>query len=97
MADIIYTGIMPGLTGITSGLYPDGTFVQVNETGQVYRIAGGAPLYVSTWSAFGGAQPAALQRWWSRAWGPQKPWSTKEDEGGADGPAAPPARRPRHC
>jgi hypothetical protein len=55
MADIIYTGIMPGLTGITSGLYPDGTFVQVNETGQVYRIAGGAPLYVSTWSAFGGA------------------------------------------
>lgn len=35
----------------------DGTFVRVNETGEVYRIAGGAPVYVSTWNAFGGAQP----------------------------------------
>lgn len=35
----------------------EGTFVSVAETGRVYRIAGGAPLYVSTWNAFGGAQP----------------------------------------
>jgi hypothetical protein len=35
----------------------DGTFVHGSQTGQVYRLVGGAPLYVSTWSAYGGAQP----------------------------------------
>ncbi|MFY1631659.1 hypothetical protein ACN27F_34350 [Solwaraspora sp. WMMB335] len=35
----------------------DGTFVVVRENGQVYRIAGGAPLHVSSWDAFGGPQP----------------------------------------
>jgi surface antigen len=39
------------------GSFPDGTFVRDADTGAVYRIAGGAPLYVSTWSAFGGSQP----------------------------------------
>lgn len=40
--------------------YPaDGTFVTVNA-GYVYRFAGGAPIYVSTWSAVGGSQPATL-------------------------------------
>jgi hypothetical protein len=38
----------------------DGTFIQGAQTGQVYRIAGGAPIYVSTWSAFGGAQPTVV-------------------------------------
>jgi large repetitive protein len=33
----------------------DGTFV--SAAGMVYRIAGGAPVYVSTWSAFGGVKP----------------------------------------
>jgi hypothetical protein len=34
--------------------YPkDGTFVQLTGTPQVYRIAGGAPIYVSTWKAVG--------------------------------------------
>jgi hypothetical protein len=33
----------------------DGTFVVGAQRGEVYRIAGGAPLYVSTWAAFGGA------------------------------------------
>ena len=37
--------------------FPDGTFVQVSGTQDVYRIAGGAPLLVSDWSAFGGPQP----------------------------------------
>ena len=31
--------------------------MSVVESGRVYRIAGGAPLYVSTWDAFGGPQP----------------------------------------
>ena len=33
----------------------NGSFVSYN--GNVYRIAGGAPLYVSSWSIFGGPQP----------------------------------------
>src|SRR5664280_2013964 len=35
----------------------DGTFVSTSPRGEVYRIAGGAPLYVSNWAVFGGAQP----------------------------------------
>ena len=35
----------------------DGTFVVGAQRGEVYRFAGGAPVYVSTWAAFGGAQP----------------------------------------
>ena len=34
---------------------PDGSFV--SYVGYVYRIAGGAPLYVSSWAPFGGPQP----------------------------------------
>ena len=34
----------------------DGTFVVGAQRGEVYEIAGGAPVYVSTWAAFGGAQ-----------------------------------------
>jgi hypothetical protein len=46
----------------------DGTFVRATTTGAVYRIAGGAPVYVSNWSAVGGPQttvdidPAAVDR-----------------------------------
>ncbi|WP_188317103.1 CHAP domain-containing protein [Solihabitans fulvus] len=36
----------------------DGTLVNGSPTGQVYRFAGGAPLYVSSWSAIGGPQPS---------------------------------------
>jgi hypothetical protein len=45
------------VSGGTQQPFPDGSFVAVRETGRVYRIAGGAPLYVSTWSIYGGAQP----------------------------------------
>jgi hypothetical protein len=41
--------------GTTSGPPVDGSFVSYQ--GNVYRIAGGAPLYVSNWAAVGGAQP----------------------------------------
>jgi hypothetical protein len=34
----------------------DGTFINTS-TGHVYRIAGGAPFAVSSWSVFGGEQP----------------------------------------
>ncbi|MGN0063807.1 MAG: CHAP domain-containing protein [Nocardioides sp.] len=33
----------------------DGSFV--SNGGRVYRIAGGAPIYVTTWNIYGGAQP----------------------------------------
>ncbi len=48
------------LDGATAGagqLYPDGTFVQVSSSPGIYRIAGGAPLFVSDWSTVGGSQP----------------------------------------
>jgi Domain of unknown function (DUF1906) len=35
----------------------EGTFLSESGSAAVYRIAGGAPLYVSSWDGFGGAQP----------------------------------------
>jgi len=45
--------------GAASGgaLFPNGTFVQVSGSPDFYEIAGGAPLFVSSWSDVGGAQP----------------------------------------
>jgi hypothetical protein len=37
------------------GVFPDGSFIDYE--GNVFRIVGGAPLYVSSWSVFGGAKP----------------------------------------
>jgi hypothetical protein len=34
----------------------DGAFVRVKESGEIYRIAGGAPIYVSDWAGYGGPQ-----------------------------------------
>ena len=42
----------------------DGTLISTVQDGRVYRIAGGASLYVSTWSAVGGPQPTvAVDQW----------------------------------
>ncbi len=49
-----------GATANTSGPIPNGTFVEVNGVPAVYRIVGGAPLYVSGWAGFGGVQPVKL-------------------------------------
>jgi hypothetical protein len=47
---------------------PDGTFVQVAGSNAIYRIAGGAPLYVSDWNAVGGPQPyTVISAAWFRA------------------------------
>ena len=35
----------------------DGTFIRTTSNGATYRMAGGAPLYVSSWTPFGGAKP----------------------------------------
>ncbi len=38
--------------------YPaDGTYVRAGNTGPVYRIAGGAPIYVTGWANVGGVRP----------------------------------------
>ena len=44
----------------------NGTFL-TTTTGQTYRVAGGAPIAVSTWSVFGGAQPAVMIDPWDIA------------------------------
>ena len=36
---------------------PDGTFVQEAGSPDVYRVAGGAPLLVTSWSSYGSPQP----------------------------------------
>jgi hypothetical protein len=36
---------------------PDGTFVQEAGSTDVYRVAGGAPLLVTSWAPYGGPQP----------------------------------------
>jgi Domain of unknown function (DUF1906) len=37
-------------------VYPDGTFVQEAGSPAIYRIAGGAPVFVSDWTTVGGPQ-----------------------------------------
>jgi lysozyme len=54
--DILHAG-GSGPYSHLSSMVRDGTFVKGAETGQVYEVAGGAPLFVSTWSTFGGIQP----------------------------------------
>jgi hypothetical protein len=71
---VLLVGVILGLTGLPASAAashddwpdtPNGSFVQVSGSGQVYRIAGGAPLFVSTWAPFGGRQrviPISLQQ-----------------------------------
>lgn len=47
----------PGVYSHLDALPMDGTFIGGAEKGTVYRIAGGAPVYVSNWAYFGGLQP----------------------------------------
>ena len=53
----IDSNYLDGATAGSGGLFPDGTFVEVSGDPAIYRIAGGAPLLVSSWDAFGGPQP----------------------------------------
>ena len=43
-----------------SGSVAEGSFVQVSGSAAIYRIAGGAPLYVSNWNNVGGSQPFSV-------------------------------------
>jgi hypothetical protein len=53
----IDSNYLDGPTAAAVAPFPDGTFVQVTGLAAIYRIAGGAPLYVSSWDAVGGPQP----------------------------------------
>ena len=52
-----YLGWMDPGGSAGSGQPANGSFVQVSGSAAIYEIAGGAPLYVSSWSAVGGSQP----------------------------------------
>jgi hypothetical protein len=48
--------------------YPaDGTLINTTDDGGVYEIAGGAPLYLSSWSAIGGSRPSVGVDGWDVA------------------------------
>jgi len=51
---------LDGATADTASSIADSTFVAVAGTQDVYRIAGGAPLFVSDWSQLGGQQPVKM-------------------------------------
>jgi hypothetical protein len=53
----IDSNAIDGATVGSGGQFADGTFVSINGDPAIYRIAGGAPLLVSNWDAFGGTQP----------------------------------------
>jgi hypothetical protein len=46
-----------GGAGPAPPVVPDGTFVSAAGSPDVYRVAGGAPLLVTSWAPYGGAQP----------------------------------------
>ena len=54
--DITHAGACGGYCHLST-TPRDGTFIRSAETGQIYVIAGGAPIYVSTWTTYGGGQP----------------------------------------
>jgi surface antigen len=57
----IYYNNVPGSTTGSGGAPPNGAFVSYLQPGQSvandYIIGGGAPLYISNWSVYGGPQP----------------------------------------
>jgi hypothetical protein len=46
-----------GASSAPAQVVPDGTFVQAAGSTDVYRVAGGAPLLVTSWAPYGGPQP----------------------------------------
>ena len=57
-----YTVITPQQFNALNPLPTDGTLIQTN-TGGVYMIAGGAPLFVSSLALFGNQQPLLVDEW----------------------------------
>lgn len=65
--------------------YPaDGTFVRAHASGQHFVFAGGAPIALSSWTAFGGVQPSVLIDE-TNTWNPSAPWSNNTRQQPVDG------------
>lgn len=65
--------------------YPaDGTFIRAHASGQHFVFAGGAPLALSSWAPFGGAQPTVLVDE-TNNWNPAAPWGNNTRQQPADG------------
>jgi hypothetical protein len=65
VADHFLRGTDAALVGpaVLPPVVADGSFVWVRDNGEVYRIAGGAPVYVTSWAAVGGFQtPRPISR-----------------------------------
>jgi hypothetical protein len=55
-----YDGWLAPAGSGSSTRFADGSFVQVSGSNAIYEIAGGAPLYVSSWANVGGSQPYSV-------------------------------------
>jgi hypothetical protein len=58
------TVVTPGVFDLLNPVPADGTFLATAD-GEVYRVAGGAPIAVSDWSVFGGPQPYVIIDPWN--------------------------------
>lgn len=56
-ADAITNAGLGGLWSHLRSKMPDGTFISATGTRQAFVMAGGAPVYISTWAAIGGVKP----------------------------------------
>ena len=61
-----YVDPIPYLAGNSAAGTPtptigEGSFINATDNGEVYRVVGGAPIYVSSWNVYGGAQPTTAQ------------------------------------
>ncbi len=50
----------PGVWSHLAGVPANGTYIRATVDGSVYRIAGGAPLFVPGWQPLGGAKPTVV-------------------------------------
>jgi Domain of unknown function (DUF1906) len=57
------SGVTPQQLASLPAVPADGTFL-VTSTGGIFRVAGGAPLVVTSWSLFGGTKPSVLIDVW---------------------------------
>jgi surface antigen len=53
------SGLVTSKQWAALAVYPaDGTYLTAEPSGQIYRVIGGAPIYISSWDEVGGVQPS---------------------------------------
>jgi phospholipase C len=63
--DLTQWSIDNGADGHLRPVPADGTFIRGGDSQKVYRVAGGAPLYINDWGPVGGPQPSVDLTQWS--------------------------------